>query len=204
MEADEEAVEQLKGLLTGLAIGIRDGVTEKYYRGELRKAKDEKAKLQEEIGIVVNNYLGLKKPADFLSPKLFRTVIKTALIYDSITHLNRFSKVLLDTYDELEEKYSGVNAKIQNLPNVPTNEGELEGLVDGAQINELHIKLKPTLDELTTVHRQTLQSIDNYRRLLVEKWQFLYPKKEFPRDISGLYNGATVNFNAQGVGLTAI
>jgi len=179
------------------------------YGNELRNATAEKIKLQEVTGSIVNTLLTLKRYSDFFPTGMFRPVLRVVLFYNAIEKFygtikerrsikdaikkQNFSKLMLETYDGLSERYDTIDARFQHLPNIETNREELEeleGLVGNEQTNESSRKLKLTLDELTSTYSLTLHTIDNYRRIIAEAWQIMYPKKDFPRDVSGLYNGA--------------
>ena len=78
---------------------------------------------------------------------------------------------LLKDYDAYSQRYLAIEKRVE----------ELKGSIQRDSEDDIFIAVAPTLKELVSSYNLTLYSVDNYRKILREAWEIIYPKRHFPR-----------------------
>ena len=168
-------------------------VIKQFYEKEIKRANAEKAGMQEQVFGLVNLLLNIKRHSDFLPPIVVRSVIQLTLSYETIRNRQRLSTLIIEEYDEFSEYTENIEAGINTLNEQYAHMMTQYTRMVGEELTNRHFSpLHTDLEELIAVYRQTIDTIDNQIRSLLEFWEFLYPKKEFPRDTSALYDDSTM------------
>jgi len=164
----ETAIKSLYGLVEECATQLK---IDYLYKRKLKEAVRLRNYIQKENSDLINELMDCERLLQFVPKNLERTFLSTLRAYFVIRHHERISSSMLKDYDEKSKLYDSIKEKM----------GEIVSIVEEYDKIDSSVTILPTLKELISNYRLSLDSIDNYRNNMKNFWSIFYPHKPFQR-----------------------